>query len=184
VKLRCDGMASKPTEKGKRPKSYNDLAGTTDKPTFDGSEEGRATMSWVATASVHLDWMTLRSGTRIEQKGITETSLGLTIETTDGAVTTSAEGVAKTEDTRMSGRHLGRPGMKAEEVEGKDLPQKRMEGDDQTPKEEIYQGSIQRRMVAEKKDEMLQHVIRPLARRLRDLGPDPGYTPEKWMDCL
>jgi hypothetical protein len=177
-------MASKPTEKGKRPKLYNDSAGTTDKPTFDGSEEGRATTSRVATASVHPDWMTLRSGTRIEQKGITETSLGLTIETTDGAVTTSAEGVAKTEDTRTSGRHLGRPGMKAEEVEGKDLPQKRMEGDDQTPKEEIYRGSIRRRMVAEKKDEMLQHVIRPLARRLRDLGPDPGYTPEKWMDCL
>jgi hypothetical protein len=39
-------------------------------------------------------------------------------------------------------------------------------------------------MVAEEKDEMLRHVIRPPARRLRNLGPDPGYISEKWMDYI
>jgi hypothetical protein len=135
-------MASKPTEKGKRPKLYNDLAGMTDKLTFDGLEEGKATTSQVATASAHLDWMTLWSGTRIKQKGIMEMSLGLMIEMMNGALTMSLEVVAKTEDTRMSRGYLGRLGTKSEEMEGKDLPQKRMEVDDQMPKEEIYQGSI------------------------------------------
>jgi hypothetical protein len=95
-------MASKPMEKGKRLKSYNNVAGVMDKPTLKGSEEGKATMSWIATAPGHPDWITLWSGARIEQRGATETLLELTIETTDGALTTLLEAVAKTkclEDT-------------------------------------------------------------------------------------
>jgi hypothetical protein len=131
-------MASKPMEKGKRPKSYNNMAGMTDKPMFNGSEEEKATTSQVATASAHLDWMTLQSGTRIKQKGITEMSLGLMIEMTDRALTMSLEVVAKTEDTKTSGGYLGRLGTKLEEVEEKDLLPKRMEVNNQTLKGEIY----------------------------------------------
>jgi hypothetical protein len=39
-------------------------------------------------------------------------------------------------------------------------------------------------MAIQEEDEMLMFVIRPLQRRLRDLGPDPGYTNERWMECL
>jgi hypothetical protein len=39
-------------------------------------------------------------------------------------------------------------------------------------------------MAIEEKDERFIYVIRPLQRRLRDLGPDPGYTTENWMACL
>jgi hypothetical protein len=39
-------------------------------------------------------------------------------------------------------------------------------------------------MAIQEEDEMLMFVIRPLQRRLRDLGPDPGYTNETWMECL
>jgi hypothetical protein len=110
--------------------------------------------------------------------------LGLTIETTDRALTTSSEVVAKTKDTRTSGEYFRRFGTKLEEMKEKDFLQKRMEVDNQMLKDKIYQGSIQRRIVAEEKDEMLQHVIRPLARRLRDLEPDLVYIPKRWMDCL
>jgi hypothetical protein len=43
---------------------------------------------------------------------------------------------------------------------------------------------IAKRMAIEEKDEIFIYVIRPLQRRLRDLGPDPGYTTENWMACL
>jgi hypothetical protein len=39
-------------------------------------------------------------------------------------------------------------------------------------------------MVIQEEDEMLMFIIRPLQRRLRDLGLDPGYTNETWMECL
>jgi hypothetical protein len=41
-----------------------------------------------------------------------------------------------------------------------------------------------KRMAIEEIDERFRYVIRPLQRRLRDLGPDPGYTTENWMACL
>jgi hypothetical protein len=68
-------MASKPMEKGKRLKSYNDAAGATDKLMLEGSEEGKATTSQMTTAPVHPDWMMLWSGARIKQRGATEMSL-------------------------------------------------------------------------------------------------------------
>jgi hypothetical protein len=40
------------------------------------------------------------------------------------------------------------------------------------------------RMAIQKEDKMLMFVIRPLQRRLRDLGLDPEYTNEMWMECL
>jgi hypothetical protein len=43
---------------------------------------------------------------------------------------------------------------------------------------------IMKRMVIEEVDERFKYVIRPLQRRLRDLGPDPGYTTKNWMACL
>jgi hypothetical protein len=43
---------------------------------------------------------------------------------------------------------------------------------------------IMKRMVIEEVDERFKYIIRPLQRRLRDLGPDPGYTTENWMACL
>jgi hypothetical protein len=39
-------------------------------------------------------------------------------------------------------------------------------------------------MAIQEEDKMLMFFIRPLQRRLRDLGPDPGYTDETWMKCL
>jgi hypothetical protein len=39
-------------------------------------------------------------------------------------------------------------------------------------------------MAIQEEDKMLMFIIRPLQRRLRDLGPDPGYTNERWMECL
>jgi hypothetical protein len=50
--------------------------------------------------------------------------------------------------------------------------------------DELRRRRIAKRMAIEEKDERFIYVIRPLQRRLRDLGPDPGYTTENWMACL
>jgi hypothetical protein len=50
--------------------------------------------------------------------------------------------------------------------------------------DELRHRRIAKRMAIEEKDERFIYVIRPLQRRLRDLGPDPGYTTENWMACL
>jgi hypothetical protein len=49
---------------------------------------------------------------------------------------------------------------------------------------ELRRREIMKRMVVEEVDERFKYVIRPLQRRLRDLGQDPGYTTENWMACL
>ena len=33
-------------------------------------------------------------------------------------------------------------------------------------------------------DEVLGYIITRLIKRLHDMGPEPGYTQEMWMDCL
>jgi hypothetical protein len=50
--------------------------------------------------------------------------------------------------------------------------------------DELHRRRIAKRMAIEEKDERFIYIIRPLQRRLRDLGPDPGYTTENWMACL
>jgi hypothetical protein len=50
--------------------------------------------------------------------------------------------------------------------------------------DELRRRRIAKRMAIEEKDERFIYIIRPLQRRLRDLGPDPGYTTENWMACL
>jgi hypothetical protein len=49
---------------------------------------------------------------------------------------------------------------------------------------ELCRREIIKRMVIEEVDKRFKYIIRPLQRRLRDLGPDPGYTIENWMACL
>jgi ATP-dependent RNA circularization protein (DNA/RNA ligase family) len=49
---------------------------------------------------------------------------------------------------------------------------------------ELRHRKIMKRMTIEEVDERFRYIIRPLQRRLRDLGPDPGYTTENWMACL
>jgi hypothetical protein len=50
--------------------------------------------------------------------------------------------------------------------------------------DKLHHRRIAKRMAIEEKDKRFIYVIRPLQRRLRDLGPDPGYTTENWMACL
>jgi hypothetical protein len=33
-------------------------------------------------------------------------------------------------------------------------------------------------------DEVREYIIKPLIRKLQEMGPEPGYTEEMWMDCL
>jgi hypothetical protein len=49
---------------------------------------------------------------------------------------------------------------------------------------ELHCREIMKRMVIEEVDERFKYIIRPLQRRLRDLGSDPEYTTENWMACL
>jgi hypothetical protein len=36
----------------------------------------------------------------------------------------------------------------------------------------------------DKKDEVREYIIKPLIRKLQEMGLKPGYTEEMWMDCL
>jgi hypothetical protein len=50
--------------------------------------------------------------------------------------------------------------------------------------DELCCREIMKRMAIVEVDKRFRYIIRPLQRRLRDLGPDPGYTTENWMSCL
>jgi hypothetical protein len=50
--------------------------------------------------------------------------------------------------------------------------------------DELHCRKIMKRMAIEEVDKRFRYVIRPLQRRLRDLGSDPGYTTKNWMACL
>jgi hypothetical protein len=49
---------------------------------------------------------------------------------------------------------------------------------------ELCRREIMKRMAIVEVDKRFRYVIRPLQRRLRDLGPDLGYATENWMACL
>jgi hypothetical protein len=69
------------------------------------------------------EWMTLRSGTRLERKETTEMSLGLILEVTDMATATSSEVEMKREDANMSRECMGPYGTKLEDKKGEYLSQ-------------------------------------------------------------
>jgi hypothetical protein len=67
--------------------------------------------------------MTLRSGTRLEQKEIMETLLGLILEVMDVAIATSSEVEMKRKDTNMPREYMGPYGSKLEDKKGEYLSQ-------------------------------------------------------------
>jgi hypothetical protein len=91
-------MASKP--KGKKGRvSYSNESQAPVSTTDAGPSNVKDTTSQVATSGTQdPEWMTLRSGTRLEQKEMMETSLGLILEATDVAIATSSEVETKKED--------------------------------------------------------------------------------------
>jgi hypothetical protein len=75
--------------------------------------------------------------------------------------------------------------IKSEDKKGIDLSQRKTKASKQTPTiDKSHHRKIKMRMAMQEEDEMLLYVIRPLQRRLRDLGPDPGYTTKSWTECL
>jgi hypothetical protein len=108
-------MASKP--KGKKGRaSYSDESQASVGTTDAGPSNVKDTTSQVATSGTQdPEWMTLRSGTRLEWKETTETSLGLILEVMDVAIATSSEVETKKEDTNMSRDYMGLYGSKLEE---------------------------------------------------------------------
>jgi hypothetical protein len=67
--------------------------------------------SQVATSGTQdPEWMTLRSGTRLEQKETTEMSLGLILEVTDVAISMSSEVETKKEDANTSRDYMDHMG--------------------------------------------------------------------------
>jgi hypothetical protein len=84
-------MASKP--KGKKGRVlYSDESQASVGTTDAGPSNVKDAMSQVATSGTQdPEWMTLRSGTRLERKEMTERSLGLILEATDVAIATSSE---------------------------------------------------------------------------------------------
>jgi hypothetical protein len=178
-------MESKPKRKKGRA-LYSDesqaLVGMTDA----GSSNVKDTMSQVATSGTQdPEWMTLRLGMRLEWKEIMETSLGLILEATDVAIATSSEVEIKKEDANTSRDYMGPYRSKLEDKKGEYLSQIKEEVGEQAPTiDKLCRRKIKMRMAIQEKDKMLMFIIRPLQRRLRDLGPDPGYTNETWMECL
>jgi hypothetical protein len=178
-------MASKP--KGKKCRaSYSDESQASVGTTDAGPSNVKDTTSQVATSGTQdPEWMTLRSGTRLEWKETTEMSLGLILEATDVAIATSSEVETKKEDANTSRDYMGPYGSKLEEKKGVYLSQIKEEvGEQALTIHELRRRKIKMQMAIQEEDEMLMFVIRPLQRRLRDLGPDPGYTNERWMECL
>jgi hypothetical protein len=178
-------MASKP--KGKKGRaSYSDKSQASVGMTDVGPSNVKDATSQVATSGTQdPEWMTLRSGTRLERKETMETSLGLILEAMDMAIATSSEVETKKEDTNTSRDYMGPYGSKLEDKKGVYLSQIKEEVGEQAPTiDELRRRKIKMRMAIQEEDEMLMFVIRPLQRRLRDLGPDPGYTNERWMECL
>ena len=93
----------------------------------------------------------------------------------DKAIATSPEVESKMEDVNTSKGYLGTYGMKLENRKGVDLSQIKAEVSERTLKEdEIRRRKLRMRMVIQEEDEILMLIIKPLQRRLRDLGLDPG----------
>jgi hypothetical protein len=116
-------MASKP--KGKKGRvSYSDESQASVGTTDAGPSNVKDATSQVATSSNQdPEWMTLRSGMRLEQKEMTETLLGLILEVTDVAIATSSEVETKKKDANMSRDYMGPYGSKLEEKKGEYLSQ-------------------------------------------------------------
>jgi hypothetical protein len=180
-------MASRPMGKGQKHKmSYSDVAWAPDNTAARGQEDERASTSQVAaTTTQSHEWMTLRSGNRVEQKRTTEMLLGLTIEGADKVMTKSPEVRAKTEESSIEGGYKGLFRKITEEVKGIEPSQRRTEGGGQTPtNEELRRRRLRMLMIEEEEDEVLEHIIKPLTSRLMDRGPDPGYSTKRWLDCV
>jgi hypothetical protein len=126
-------MASKP--KGKKGRaSYSDESQASVGTTEAGPSNVKDAMSQVATSgNQDPEWMTLRSGTRLEWKETTEMSLGLILEVTDMAIATSSEVETKKEDANTSRDYMGPYGSKLEEKKGVYLSQIKEEVGEQAP---------------------------------------------------
>jgi hypothetical protein len=134
-----------------------------------GTFDEKDAMSHLATTSTqNTEWMMLWSGTTLEQKEMTDE---------DEAIAMSPEVKSKMEDINTSKGYLGSYGMKLEDRKGVDLSQIKVEVSEQTPKEDkICCRKLRMRMVIQEEDEILMLIIKPLQRRLRDLGLNPGYS--------
>jgi hypothetical protein len=126
-------MASKP--KGKKGRaSYSDESQASVGMTDAGPSNVKDARSQVATSGTQdPEWMTLRSGTRLEWKEMTETSLGLILEVTDVAIAMSSEVETKKEDTSTSRDYMGPYGSKLEDKKGVYLSQIKEEVGEQAP---------------------------------------------------
>jgi hypothetical protein len=90
--------------------------------------------SQVATSSTQdPEWMTLRSGTRLEQKETMEMLLGLILEVTDMAIAMSSEVETKKEDANTSRDYMGPYGSKLEDKKGEYLSQIKEKVGEQAP---------------------------------------------------
>jgi hypothetical protein len=111
--------------------------------------------------------------------------LELTIEELDEAMAKLPEVRTKAKEVSIKGGYKGFFWMTTEETRGIEPPKRGMEGGEQTPtNEELCQRRLRMLMVKEEEDEVLKHIIKPLTSRLMERGPDPGYSVERWMDCI
>jgi hypothetical protein len=136
-------MASKP--KGKKGRaSYSNESQASVSTTDAGSSNVKDATSQVATSGTQdPEWMTLRSGTRLEQKEMTETLLGLILEAMDVAIAMSSEVEMKREDANMSRDYMGPYGSKLEDKKGEYLSQIKEEVGEQAPTiDELHQRKI------------------------------------------
>jgi hypothetical protein len=126
-------MASKP--KGKKGRVlYSDETQASVGMTDAGPPNERDTTSQAATSGIQdPEWMTLRSGTKLEWKDTTETLLGLILETTEVATATSPEVEKKRKDANSSRDYMGSYGLKLEDKKGEHLLQIKDEVGEQTP---------------------------------------------------
>jgi hypothetical protein len=175
-------MALRPSGKGQKHKTlYSDVAWALDSMMAKGLDDKKASTSQATTTTIQdREGMTLWSGTRVEQKRTTETSLGLTIEELDEALAKSPEVRAKAEKVSMEGGYKGFFGMTTEETRDIEPPKRGLEGGEQMPTNE----ELRMLMVEEEEDEVLEHIIKPLTSRLMEWGLDPGYSVKRWTDCV
>jgi hypothetical protein len=180
-------MASRPLGKGQKHKmSYSDMAWALDSTRAKGPDNKKASTSQATTTTIQgHEGMMLWSGTRVEQKRMTEMSLGLTIEELDKALAKSPEVRVKAEEVSIEGGYKGFFGMTTEETRGIEPPKRGLEGSKQMlTNEELCQRRLRMLMVEEEEDEVLEHIIKPLTSRLMEQGLDPGYSVKRWMDCI
>jgi hypothetical protein len=126
-------MAFKP--KGKKGRaSYSDESQASVSMTDTGPSNEKDATSQVATSGTQdPEWMTLRSGTRLERKEMMEMSLGLILEATEVAIATSSEVETKREDANTSREYMGPYGSKLEDKKGEYLLQIKEEVSEQAP---------------------------------------------------